>query len=331
MSNAPYCQREAPSPPPAGRMEAPQASRLRRIEVHLRVELTIFAKTGAFLQLSEGRPLAMLALTVSSLSWNAPLVNLNSPAMRASTPVMETFEEYKARVLEKPADGPPTIAGVAAARGSVKATKVSSPGTNPRPSRAESRPQLREMLHESSDLLSHQAIMENFVRRRLIRRLSPRAPRAPTPQTSPLTPLVVPTGPPQPVGGAPAHEVGRRPQPRRQAPRVHVAGGAHVDPCVAAARLEPSPFFILAAALLGSADLVFCLATQSFRSTRVSAPTRRSPSSALPSLTAASPNGTRPTVTVASSTSRRRSRTSARRRGAATRVPRQTASWTGSR
>ena len=49
--------------------------------------------------------MALMALTVSSLSWNAPLVNLNRPAMRASTPVMETFEEYKARVLEKPADG----------------------------------------------------------------------------------------------------------------------------------------------------------------------------------------------------------------------------------
>ena len=121
-----------------------------------------------------------VALIVSSLSWNAPLVNLNRPAMRASTPVMETFEEYKARVLEKPADGPPTIAGVAAARGSVKATKVSSPGTSSRPTRADSRPQLREMLHESSDLLSHQAIMENFVRRLI--QDSPRAPRAPAPK-----------------------------------------------------------------------------------------------------------------------------------------------------
>ena len=75
---------------------------------------------------------------------------------------------------------------------SLLATKVSSPGTSSRPTRADSRPQLREMLHESSDLLSHQAIMENFVRRRLIRRLSPRAPRAPAPQPSPLTPRVVP-------------------------------------------------------------------------------------------------------------------------------------------
>ena len=157
-----------------------------------------------------------------------------------------------------------------------------------------------ESLVESADLLSHQAIMENFVHHNPWEALQ------------------------HMKWGDALNRVDKRlaymSPAERMSTRVWSAAGT-------------IPLFILVAALLRSADLVSCfsLATQSFRSTRVSAPTRRSPSWALPSLTAASPNGTRPTVTVASSTSRRRSRTSARRRGAATRVPRRTASWTGSR
>ena len=275
----------------------------------------------------------MHLLVVSSLSWNAPLVNLNRPAMRASTPVMETFEEYKARVLEKPADGPPTIAGVAAVRGSVKATKVSSPGTSSRPTRADSRaaapwgdaprvvrPPLAPGHHGGT---SHAAV--------LFEDSPPERPERPPRKHLPSRRVLCPQVHHNPwealqhmKWGDALNRVDKR--------LAYMSPAERMSTRVWQQRGRTIPLFILAAALLREADLIFfCFATQSFRSTCVSAPTRRSPSWALPSLTAASPNGTRPTVTVASSTSRPRSRTSARRRGAATRVPRRTASWTGSR
>ena len=88
----------------------------------------------------------MLALSLCSAAFWSPPVTLNRHAVsRAATPTMETFEEYKARVLEKPKVGPPTIAGVAQAKGVVTPTPAST-----RPTRADSRPQLRELLHDSS-------------------------------------------------------------------------------------------------------------------------------------------------------------------------------------
>ena len=79
-------------------------------------------------------------------------------ASRVATPLANTYLESTIGSQPPPAAAPP--ARVA----ETTMGKVVPTGPPSRPARVEMRPNLEKLVHESSDLLSHQAIMENFVR-----------------------------------------------------------------------------------------------------------------------------------------------------------------------